>query len=444
MSMASNNSGEDSKSSKGGPAPKKVDVFQGKKLFGDLFGNNSSFESLGYRSRAVLVGEPMMNDPELYKSQKRHDDAEKDLQISSQGSIGSLEDFRSDSESENEVDAQLTPKQQLALTIRNWCSMPENDDRVIHEGGVTALIQLSSTDDPLVKKSCASAFYLLSTRERNRSNLVQLGAVTGVIAIAMQVRSWKVAKLVAMCLCNLSMEPNGEVIMAKEGAILAIGILMGIKSQRLLPICVHTLYNLTCVEQFYKGMDRIAKALLNVPTTAFDHTGFMIKVRVPRRTGPPPPASCLLLLLPPALWQRLDTDATGVFFIVPSLFSSCTQALCNCARYSWMRVRLIEDGVISSFVGLVPTLADRADSVQYVEHMLTCLASLSESSTGCRTDMLQRGTVDLLEQLLPYCTTPMCRYYTIKVMHSLLEIVRLMTPTVFETAVHIVVEVRVV
>jgi hypothetical protein len=38
----------------------------------------------------------------------------------------------------------------------------------------------------------------------------------------------------------------------------------------------------------------------------------------------------------------------------------------------------------------------------------------------------------------------MCRYYTIKVMHSLLEIVRLMTPTVFETAVHIVVEVRVV
>jgi hypothetical protein len=40
------------------------------------------------------------------------------------------------------------------------------------------------------------------------------------------------------------------------------------KGQRLLPICVHTLYNLTCVEEHFKGMDRIAKALLNVtPTT---------------------------------------------------------------------------------------------------------------------------------------------------------------------------------
>jgi len=57
-------------------------------------------------------------------------------------------------------------------------------------GGVHALIQLSSTDDQLVKKSCASAFYHLSTRESNRANLVNLGAVTGVIAIAMQVIYW--------------------------------------------------------------------------------------------------------------------------------------------------------------------------------------------------------------------------------------------------------------
>ena len=73
--------------------------------------------------------------------------------------------------------------------------------------------------------------------------------------------------------------------------------------------------------------------------------------------------------------------------------------------------------------------------------MLTCLASLSESSTGCRTDMLQRGTVELLEQLLPYCTNAMCRFYCIKVLHSLLEIVRLMTVPAFETSVNIVVEI---
>jgi hypothetical protein len=69
----------------------------------------------------------------------------------------------------------------------------------------------------------------------------------------MQARSWKVAKLCAMCLCNLSMEVEGEAIMTKEGAILALAILLGIKGQRLLPICVHTLYNLTCVNCHYKG-----------------------------------------------------------------------------------------------------------------------------------------------------------------------------------------------
>jgi hypothetical protein len=54
------------------------------------------------------------------------------------------------------------------------------------------------------------------------------------------------------------------------GAILTLTMLLELetKGQRLLPICVHTLYNLTCVEEHFKGMDRIAKALLNVtPTT---------------------------------------------------------------------------------------------------------------------------------------------------------------------------------
>jgi hypothetical protein len=152
-------------------APPK-DVFGGKKLFGDLFGSSTSFESLGYRSRVGLIGEPTGAASELSKNAV---DLEKELQINSQGSIGSFDDFRSDSESDNEIDAQLSPKQQLARTIRNWCVIAANDTRVIYEGGVHALIQLSSTDDQLVKKACASAFYHLSTRERNRANLVNLG-----------------------------------------------------------------------------------------------------------------------------------------------------------------------------------------------------------------------------------------------------------------------------
>jgi len=49
------------------------------------------------------------------------------------------------------------------------------------------------------------------------------------------------------------MQPDGEAIMAKEGAILALVVLFGIKGQRLLPVCVQALYNLTCVNVHFKG-----------------------------------------------------------------------------------------------------------------------------------------------------------------------------------------------
>ena len=131
-------------------------------------------------------------------------------------SMASL-DYESGSDSGNEVSTGLNAKQQLAMTIRNWTTMPENDRSVINEGCVTTLIALASIDDMIIKKCCASAFFHLSSRQQNRHSLVTQGAVTGVIAISMQVRSWKIAKLCAMCLCNLSMEPQGEAIMAKEG-----------------------------------------------------------------------------------------------------------------------------------------------------------------------------------------------------------------------------------
>jgi hypothetical protein len=126
-------------------------------------------------------------------------------------------DCDSGSDSGNDVSIFLNSKQQLAMTIRNWTTMPENDISVINEGCIMTLIELASIDDKTIKVCCASAFFHLSSRQQNRYSLVTLGAVTGIIAISQQVRTWKIAKLCAMCLCNLSMEHQGEAIMAKEG-----------------------------------------------------------------------------------------------------------------------------------------------------------------------------------------------------------------------------------
>ena len=215
------------------------------------------------------------------------------------------------SDSENEGDEISNPRHRLALTIRNWSYNESNDEYLLSEGAVHALIALAGSEDHRIKQCCASALYQLSCRKKNRSELLSLGSATGVITIAMSVRHWKIAKLCAQTLCNLSMEPHCEAVMAKEGAILALVILLGVRNQRLAPICVQALYNLTCVETIFKGMERIVKALLTLPSVNFDAT--------------------------------------------PSIVG----AIVNCSRFPSLRTRIIEDGALQTFSAVVNSLGHR-------------------------------------------------------------------------------------
>src|SRR3546814_11445516 len=52
--------------------------------------------------------------------------------------------------------------------------------------------------------------------------------------------------------------------MCKEGAVLAVVILLGMRSHRLAHLCLHTMYNLTCVTTSYNGIERISRSLLGM------------------------------------------------------------------------------------------------------------------------------------------------------------------------------------
>ncbi len=324
---------------------RKGPVFK-KSIVGDLFGTMSggevSLAGLMYRSRLIEK-----NEDHVSLEEKK----EESLQYESRTSTQELMESESDDDNESKLLKTMNPKQQLALTIKNWSVFPENDDHLIKEGAVYALIALAHLDDSTIRRCCASSFYHLSNRENNRKELLAIGTTAGVITLAMQARNWRVAKLCALSLCNLSMEVNGEAIMAKEGAILALVVLLGIKGQSLLPICVQALYNMTCSIEHFKGIERIIKALLNMSSAGYDHSEFLVK------------------------------------------------ALVNCARYSWLRLRIIEDGGINSIHALMPNLNNHENKAEIVFHILTALRSLSESS-GCRTEMLQKGSVELLYHLL--------------------------------------------
>jgi hypothetical protein len=295
----------------------------------------------------------------------------------------------SGSESDNDIKEEMNSRQQLAMTIRNWSVIPENDAYILKEGAVHALIALAGVEDPFIKKCCASSLFHLSSRAENHADLLSFGAATGVITISMQVRSWKIAKLCALTLRNLSIQAKTESLMAKEGAILALVILLGIRQHRLLPVCCQALYNLTCVAEHFKGMERILKALLNLPATNFDYSSYLLK------------------------------------------------ALVNCTRYSWMRLRIIEDGAISGIASILASINSRDKSIreEMVENMSICIRFLSET-VSCRSDLIAKGTVDIVAQLIPHCNQ-ISLLYCVKTIHNLVA-VPTMPKWSFETSVNII------
>lgn len=377
-----------------------------KSLFGDVFGTRSLGDSRSMLG--ILYRARVQESVHMKKKEKSSDESKADTETSLIGSQTSVVDILdSESDSDNDVHKEMNPRLQLATTLRNWSSIESNNEYVIREGGVHALIALAGIDDQAVRKCVASAFFHLSCRKENRRELITLGGATGVITIATQVRSWKLAKLCAWTLCNLSMEEDGQAmaIMAQEGAILALVILLGLRGQRLLPVCVQALYNLTCAENF-KGMERILKALINIPQTGFDHSYYLVK------------------------------------------------ALVNCCRFYWMRSRIVEDGALASLVSFVANIHHRENRDECVVLVAICLRQLSESSTSTtiqtsssnsssqiRVDMVAKGSIELLSSLMQYCDEKSWCHIVVT-LFNLLHIPSQSFPnTPFDTAVTIITDI---
>jgi hypothetical protein len=338
-----------------------------KALFGDVFGTRSlgdtrSMLGILYRAR---VQENM----HTRKKENFDNDVASDVATNMIGSVSNIADImESDSDDDVELSKDMNSRLQLATTLRNWSAIENNNQYVIREGGVHALIALATIDDPAIRKCVASAFYHLSCRKENRHDLITLGAVQGVIITTQGLRSWKIAKLSAFTLCNLSMDEDSHAmaIMAQEGAIAALGLLFGLRQQRLLPVCVQALYNMTCAEHF-KGMERILKSLINIPQTGFDSSFYFVK------------------------------------------------ALVNCCRFYWMRSRIIEDGALPCLWSFVNNIESKSNIDDCVLLVAISLRLLSEQSTAAaaggsnqsqiRIDMVghKGNCIDNLNTLMQYC-----------------------------------------
>lgn len=353
-----------------------------KPIVGDVFNlHHEKLEGMIYSSR---IHEDVHKKPQGGDTSTEENKRETNNKALS-SSLGSMDMFEQDSDSEPEEMTSMNPRQQLATTIRNWSTQAENDKYIIHEGAVHALIALAVMDDAHIKKCCAAALYNLSTRPENRAALLNLNAATGVITISMQVKSWKIAKTCAQTLAFLSMHEGSEAAMAKEGAILGSVILLGLKGNRLLPICTRALYNLTCTNNHYKGMERIVKAFLSLP---------------------PLPAGA----------AHLNAAFDTTLLLLKSLRNS--------ARFSWIRPRLVEDGIITALITVASGLhhahshaLSSARTQTEVVALITENLRLLSDSQSVRAEMVQKGSLEILQLCLPHCDD-LARLNIIKTVHN--------------------------
>lgn len=176
-------------------------------------------------------------------------------------------------------------------------------------------------------------------------------------------------------------------------AILALGVLLGLRGHRLLPMCVQALYNLTCCgfHQHFKpeSMRRIVKALINVPLSNFDHIPHLIK------------------------------------------------SIYNISRFSWIRSRMIEDGALHHLLSFAESIPNRPNTETNTSLAVSCLRMVSDVPSG-RYELVIRGCMKQLYNLLLFCNSSSVLELVL-VVYNLIQL-NLPTPQ-FEAAAWIVTQV---
>jgi len=100
----------------------------------------------------------------------------------------------------------------------------------------------------------------------------------------------------------------------------------------------------------------------------------------------------------------------------------------KCHNIFDVRLRMIEDGAVSVVPIMIQSLPNRENNLEFANHILCCIRNISESS-GCRGELLIRGVIDILGQLMPYCYNDSNNQkLLIKTIHNL------MTGTVFSNS----------
>ncbi|EEY67428.1 uncharacterized protein PITG_04465 [Phytophthora infestans T30-4] len=252
---------------------------------------------------------------------------------------------------------QRKQQQRCSLTLSNWSFNPENARLMVQENVVEALIRLCKDGDKTTRLNCVTAFMNLSHLCDLRRVIVQQGAVKTVAEIGNDTEGKTIRTACAITLCNLCSLQGEEGLLVEDGAVSALSTLIN-EHEKVSHICRCALFNLTCVSQSYHKIEIVLKAFISLTSTRNGSGNGGLAARA----------------------EEEYDDVTA-------------KALCNLSNLKRIRLRLMEEGIVSAITSL---LHPNIPSIQeLLAHILLNLSRLP----ACRNEMVAKGCMGTLVAL---------------------------------------------
>uniref|UniRef100_K3X5K4 Armadillo repeat-containing domain-containing protein n=1 Tax=Globisporangium ultimum (strain ATCC 200006 / CBS 805.95 / DAOM BR144) TaxID=431595 RepID=K3X5K4_GLOUD len=244
---------------------------------------------------------------------------------------------------------QAKQRRRCLLTLSNWSSNPENAVLMVQENVVEALILLCKPNDSVTRLHCVTALMNLSHIVELRKVIVRQGAVKTVAEIVDETEEKTLRTACAITLCNLCCLEGEEEVLVQDGAVSALSVLIT-EQPKVSWLCRTALFNLTCVREPYQKIESVLKMFIT-----------------------------------------LTTSSGGVS--TEDCDEITAKALCNLSNFKRIRLRLMEEGIVSAISSLIHMHASE------IQEMLAYVMLNLSAVRACRSEMVAKGCMGTLISL---------------------------------------------
>ncbi len=233
--------------------------------------DNDSSDSLLYLSRYAF-GASIMTKKKVITMQSDLDSLKGD---------GSME--KDDEEERPMSPSAKEKKRQIALAMATLSMKPDRRHKLVQDGAVKTLMDLSMISDFVVRRACATAIANLSLEEDLRGAMIDAGMFATLVNMVQGAHShtFKQVKFDAsVAICNMCCSIGCEPRAIKDGVLTIIQGLPVACPDALEP-CLKVCLNLSAVEEKYSRMDDITEILLhlyNSPYSRDSHVKYVLSV----------------------------------------------------------------------------------------------------------------------------------------------------------------------